>query len=221
MKIISLIRRRLVETVVFSSVLIGIFLLPSFAFADEKESEERLELAYRDSGRYSQEDADREDYPPPQVKDEVMETDEETGETRPKPSIASQILLYIPNRIFDVFDIVRVRARVGPGVAAGVRVTKYLQAYLGAYGAIYGGLPGPRLRTTPRSPIGLETNTGITLSVLDATIDGGFGPNYSPSEIGAGVQIGILGVDIGIDPVEILDLVAGILTLDIRDDDFK
>ncbi len=221
MKVIFLRRRRFVEAVVCLSVFIGIFLLPGLALADEQESEERLELAYRDSGKYSQEAADREDSPPPKSKDEVMDADEEMGEARPKPSIASQILLYIPNRIFDVFDIVRVRARVGPGVAAGVRVTKYLQAYLGAYGAIYGGLPGPRMRTTPRSPIGLETNTGITLSVLDATIDGGFGPNYSPSEIGAGVQIGILGVDIGIDPVEILDLFAGIFTLDIRDDDFK
>jgi hypothetical protein len=59
----------------------------------------------------------------------------------------------------------------------------------------------------------------VSASVLDATVDGGIGPDYSPTEVGAGVQLAILGFDIGIDPVEIADFATGILTIDLRDDD--
>lgn len=148
----------------------------------------------------------------------------DSGDDEPPPphgSIASKILLYIPNRIFDFLDIFRIRARVGPGFGASVRVTKYVATYLGAYATIYGGLPGPRMRKMPRSPIGFETYNGATLSVLDGTWDGGFGPDYSPSEIGVGIQLAVVGIDIGIDPVEIADFFAGILMFDIRDDDFE
>ena len=141
-------------------------------------------------------------------------------EARPEHSVAHKVLLYIPNRVVDFVDIFRLRVRVGPGVAVGARATKYVQAYFGSYGALYAGLPGARRRVMPRSPIGLETNTGITVSVLDATIDGGFGPEYSPTEIGAGVHLAVVGVDVGIDPWEIVDFVAGIFTLGVRDDDF-
>ncbi len=30
------------------------------------------------------------------------------------------IVLYIPNRVFDILDIIRLRLRVGPGISAGV-----------------------------------------------------------------------------------------------------
>ena len=128
-------------------------------------------------------------------------------------------LLYIPNRVLDLFDIVRLRVRVGPGIAVGARVTEVAQAYVGTYASVYAGLPGPRLRQTPKLPIGLESHNGASVSVVDATADGGIGPDYSPTEIGAGFQLAIIGIDIGIDPVEIVDFAAGILTIDLRDDD--
>ena len=129
-------------------------------------------------------------------------------------------LLYLPNRVLDLFDMFRVRARVGPGVAVGARLTKYVQAYVGTYASVYAGIPGPRLEPAPHSPIGFETYNGIALSVFDATADGGFGPDYSPTEIGAGVQLAILGVDLGFDPVELADFLSGWFGADIREDDF-
>jgi len=128
-------------------------------------------------------------------------------------------LLYIPDRVLDLLDIVRVRVRVGPGLAVGARATKYVQGYVGSYASVFAGLPGPRLRQTPKLPVGLESQTGATVSVVDATVDGGLGPDYSPSEFGLGVHLGIIGFDLGIDPVEIADLVVGLATIDIRDDD--
>jgi hypothetical protein len=127
--------------------------------------------------------------------------------------------LYVPNRVLDLLDIFRLRVRVGPGVAAGVRATEVASAYAGTYASVYAGLPGPRLRQTPKLPVGLESHNGVSASVFDATADGGIGPDYSSTEFGGGIQAGILGLDFGIDPVEIADFVVGIFTLDLREDD--
>jgi len=128
-------------------------------------------------------------------------------------------LLYIPNRVFDLLDIVRFRVRVGPGFAIGARATEPVSAYIVSYASAYAGLPGPRLRQTPVLPVGLESHNGASLSIVDATIDGGIGPGYSWSEIGVGTQLGIVGFDFGIDPVEIVDFMTGIITIDLRGDD--
>lgn len=128
-------------------------------------------------------------------------------------------LLYLPNRVLDLVDIFRLRVRVGPGFSVGVRATEIASAYLGSYASIYAGLPGPRQRTLPRLPVGLESHNGVSVSVADATVDGGLGPDYSPTEFGGGFQLAVAGVDFGIDPVEALDFIAGFMTIDLRDDD--
>ncbi len=152
------------------------------------------------------------------------ESDTETSNTETKDSDSGHsfvvgALLYIPNRVLDLLDIVRLRVRVGPGLAGGVRATKVAQAYLGTYATVYAGLPGPRLRQTPKSPVGLESHNGVSLSLFDATADGGIGPEYSSTEFGGGAQLGIIGFEFGIDPVEIADFATGLVTVDLRDDD--
>ena len=134
-------------------------------------------------------------------------------------SIFHKLLWYLPNRVFDILDIVRLRVRVGPGVAVGIRATKLAQVYVGSYASIYAGLPGPRLRPFPKLPAGIETNSGATVSVVDATVGAGLGPDYSPTEFGFGGQVALIGLDFGIDPYEIVDFAAGLLALDLRDDD--
>lgn len=150
---------------------------------------------------------------------DVDGTEKEIEEDQDGHSFIVGTLLYIPNRVLDIFDIFRLRIRVGPGVAIGARATKVAQGYAGTYASVYAGLPGPRLRSFPKSPIGLESNNGASLSVVDATVGGGIGPDYSPTEFGAGFQLAIIGVDFGIDPLEIVDFATGILTIDIREDD--
>lgn len=128
-------------------------------------------------------------------------------------------LLYLPSRVFDLFDILRLRARVGPGVALGVRATSALDVYLGTYISIFAGLPGPRNAPTIPLPLGLESHNGAELSLLDATADVGMSPDYSPTEFGLGFQLAIVGIDVGVDPLEILDFLLGFFTLDIQGDD--
>src|SRR5258708_7862594 len=68
---------------------------------------------------------------------------EPLADDAPHHSVLHKVLLYIPNRIVDFFDIFRVRVRLGPGVAASVRATKYASAFIGTYATTYVGLPGP------------------------------------------------------------------------------
>jgi hypothetical protein len=135
------------------------------------------------------------------------------------PGILHKIAFYVPNRILDVFDIVRLRARVGPGIAADVRATEAVSAFAGSYASVYVGLPGPRNRPTVKLPVGFESRSGLQVSLLDATESGGVGPDYGPAEFGAGVQAVFVGLDFGIDPLEILDLAAGVFFIDLRNDD--
>jgi hypothetical protein len=132
-----------------------------------------------------------------------------------------RLLLWIPNRLFDVLDVVRLRVRAGPGISASVRATEAADVALGGHATVFAGLPGPRgVRRIPW-PVGLETYAGLEVSLADlGTEDDRHGPRYAPLEAGLGAQLGLVGLDVGVDPFDAVDLVAGILFLDPRGDDF-
>ena len=143
---------------------------------------------------------------------------EEEKEEPSGKSFGHRVLFYIPNRIFDVFDLVRARVRVGPGLAVGARVTKYGDLYAGGYSTLFVGIHGPRLEPRIPWPIGLESRAGIeATAVADASTEG---PTYGYGEIGTGFQAAIVGIDVGIDAAEILDLVLGFFFIDLTGDDF-
>jgi len=131
--------------------------------------------------------------------------------------VLSGILFYIPNRVFDLLDIVRLRVRVGPGISAGVRATEPLSAYVGLHSTIFAGLPGPRGKTKIPWPIGVESRGGVQASLLDLTDSKTY---YDPLEVGLEAQAGIVGFNIGIGVMEIADFVLGFLLIDIQNDDF-
>ena len=147
----------------------------------------------------------------------VLEEDEPERERR---GIGRRLLFYIPNRIFDVFDIVRARVRIGPGIAIGARATDFLDAYIGTYATLFVGIHGPRGEPSIPWPIGFESKSGVEASVLDGTADGGVGPNYGKLEFGVSLQALLVGFDVGVDPLEILDLIAGLVTIDLTGDDY-
>ncbi len=128
-------------------------------------------------------------------------------------------LLYIPNRIFDVFDVVRARVRIGPGMGVSVRATDYVDVNLGGYAAMYVGLPGPRGEPRISLPIGAETWAGAEISVLEASTGDALGPDYGTYEFGAGFHAAFIGFDFGLDPTEIVDLLLGIALFDPNGDD--
>ncbi len=128
-------------------------------------------------------------------------------------------LFYVPNRIFDTLDVFRARVRVGPGIAVGARATEVADVFLGTYTTLYTGIPGPRGKPVPSLPIGFEANHGLEVSVADASTGLGFAPEYGLLEVGAGAQAVLVGFDLGVDPLELLDLLVGIVGLDIVGDD--
>ena len=146
-----------------------------------------------------------------QADEEVTPAATDIEPEKPSHSFGHKLLFYIPNRFLDVFDFVRLRVRVGPGFALGGRLTKPLSFFFGGYGSVYVGLPGPRLKPTVKLPVGIENYGGLSLSLLDATNEGLFAPNYSPTEIGYSIQLLIIGADVDVDPVEVIDLALGFL----------
>lgn len=138
---------------------------------------------------------------------------------RENRSAARVLLAYLPNRLFDLLDLVRLRARVGPGIAVRARATEQLDVGLGSYAALFAGLPGPRAEVEVPLPVGVETYSGVEL-IGDAEVSGGYPPEYSPTEIGVSAHLVAAGIDVGVDPVEVVDLVAGLVLLDLRGDDY-
>lgn len=143
-----------------------------------------------------------------------------TRERDHKHGPVHQVVLYIPNRALDLLDIVRLRARLGPGLAVSVRVTEAADLFGGAYIALYVGLPGPRGKPLPKLPIGIESRAGVEVSVLDFAADLPYvKPGYGKGEIGVGLHLLLVGVDVGVDALEIADLITGLFFVDLMGDD--
>lgn len=143
---------------------------------------------------------------------------EETTRTN-APGWGERILWYVPNRALDLLDVVRARVRFGPGGAVGFRMTDVGAFYAGTYRAVYVGLPGPRKGRLVRSPVGWEELDGIAILGVDATDRTLYGPDYGVTEFDLGAQAGLVGADIGVDPLEIADFFSGFLGFDLMRDD--
>lgn len=137
-----------------------------------------------------------------------------------RPGLGHTVLFYIPNRIFDVFDIVRARLRLGPGFGIGLQTTRLFGAHADWYTAFWLGLPGPRLEPALPIPFGTEAVMKASVTFLR---DWGLGTAgdrlYGYGEFEVEAQFIILGADVGVDPWEFVDLVLGLITLDPVGDD--
>ncbi|MBL8897657.1 MAG: hypothetical protein JNM84_08515 [Planctomycetes bacterium] len=157
--------------------------------------------------------------PAPRTQEPQEPQDEEVKE-KPKEGrgLLTGVLLYLPNRIFDVFDLARVRLRFGPGLSAGLRATRVLNLAIGAHETLFLGLPGPRGEAGIPWPLGIENFSGAEVSVVNGTRAGNV--FYGLAEIGGGGQLLLLGGEFGVEPWELVDLVVGLVTLDPVGDDF-
>ena len=131
------------------------------------------------------------------------------------------IVFYIPNRIFDLLDILRLRVRVGPGLSAGARATELADVFVGAHTTMYVGLRGSRGKKGGIPwPFGIENHRGLEVSVIDITNQDSCAPVVDPLELSFDVQAGIVGIYPALELYEVLDFVTGFIFLDIRGDDF-
>ncbi len=129
-------------------------------------------------------------------------------------SFARTALLYIPNRVVDLFDVFRADVGVGPAVGGVVRISQYGQAGIRtvAPASLRVGLFGRQL------PVKLESSNEF-----------GIGPAFvkskdrkvTPAEVGVGVDLFLVGAYLGISLDELLDFGVGIFGGDIKGDDIK
>lgn len=133
--------------------------------------------------------------------------------------LAWTIAAYLPNRLFDLCDVFRLRVRVGSGFAVGARVTRYLPIFAGDYQALWLGLPGPRGRARLPLPAGTEGQSGIDAGIAQLG-SGSNAPEYGAGEVGAGGMLYLVGMEVGVDVWELVDFAAGLATLDLAHDDF-
>lgn len=129
---------------------------------------------------------------------------------------------YLPNRVLDALDLVRLRVRVGPGKAFTLRAGNGLELFRGDYRTLFAGLPGPRRGKLPRLPVGLEARSAPESDSSDVPESELLwtDPGYGRAELALGFQLGVLGLELGVDPLQILDFGFGLIALDPLDDDW-
>ena len=125
-----------------------------------------------------------------------------------------EVLLWIPNRLADLLDVVKVDAGVGPALGGVVRVTKYGQVGARGFapGSLRVGLMGRR------APV-----------MFESSFEGGVGPAFLESgdrticegETGVSIDLLIVGGSIGLCWDEVIDLLGGIVLLDPEQDDLR
>ena len=137
----------------------------------------------------------------------------------PEKGILHKVVMYVPNRVLDLVDIFRLRLRAGPGLAVHAQATELLSFYAGSYKSVYAGLPGPRETAELRSFAGREDLRGLVLLGVDATDDTPHHPGFANTEFAVGAHLLLVGAEIGLDPVQLGDFLAGLIGLDPRGDD--
>lgn len=129
-----------------------------------------------------------------------------------KQSVAEKVLLYLPNRFLDLIDILKIDIGVGPSFGGVLRLTKYGQVGYRTFSpaSIRVGLRGREL------PVFMENESefGIGPAFVQSSKR-----NVGESEVGAGLDLLIVGAYLGIDFIEIADFVTGIFTVDLKGDD--
>jgi hypothetical protein len=141
----------------------------------------------------------------------------EPKETEKKEShgLVYAILMYIPNRVIDVFDVARVGVNVGPGIGVQVKATAPLQVTAMTRASL-----GVGLQSLRHSPAYAGSEAAANVSVVGADADAGLTWFQSPSDFRVELHPLIVGAHAAVDPVEILDFALGFVFIDIRNDDF-
>jgi len=140
---------------------------------------------------------------------------EETEEDKEEQSALSVALLYLPNRIFDLFDIARFGVNVGPGLGLEAEVTKYAKVVFATDTSV--GIGFQSLRHLPvclrsRAKIGLAFISTPNLNMLDW-----YTGDY---DLKVGLHLLLIGAHVAVDMGEIFDFFSGLVTFDPMEDDF-
>jgi hypothetical protein len=151
-----------------------------------------------------------------------------------------RLILYAPDRVFDLLDLVTFDVHFGPGVFADVHVTRRIQAAAGLRATMGVGAHDQRsIGLKNQSEAGVSVLTFGTQTVAGTTVGtsgvhtgaesmaGLHSPRNSIYQdfrdfwaIGVSVTAGLAGAEVDIHPLQLFDFIGGILLLDFARDDF-
>lgn len=126
---------------------------------------------------------------------------------------AAAVLLYIPNRLLDLLDVFRADVGAGPTTGGVVRLSRFVQAGMRSVApfSLRAGLRGRKV------PLFLESSSEFGISpAWVASKDRDVGD----FEVGAGLDLFVIGAYAGVDLGEAFDFVLGLVGVDVADDDF-
>ncbi|MEM7179690.1 MAG: hypothetical protein AAF518_02175 [Spirochaetota bacterium] len=157
-----------------------------------------------------------------------------------KAGILKRILMYIPDRFLDIFDLVDVWINIGPQFGVSAKATSVFQgeAFAGAYtGFGFGqnkmwGAKVEKRGSFAIGPLGITDHSSTTVGTGSFQVGEDYLYVHTPGKQlykeekdywSFGAQAGglFLGWEIQIHPMEILDLALGFLFIDLLDDDIS
>ena len=150
---------------------------------------------------------------------EPLATDEAAGEEPEKDDedeghgLLVTLLLYLPNRVIDLFDVVRFGVDVGPGIGLHLQATDALQAK-----AISSASVGVGLQTLRHLPVHVGTRSGVGAGPIEVSAEA-WDWHLSPGDFRVEFYVLLVGAHVAVEPFEIVDALAGFLFFDPQDDD--
>lgn len=125
-------------------------------------------------------------------------------------SLLDIVLYYVPNRVLDAIDIGRASVGIGSGFGFNVRATELAEIGYGQYSTTRFGMKG-RVMPVYDEKID-EAGIGF-LGWVNGCLQ------RDPSEVGADLHLGVIGVQAAVSLVEAVDFVAGFALIDLQSDD--
>jgi len=147
---------------------------------------------------------------------EAAEEEEEEAAEEDESSTLGVILLYIPNRIFDLFDVARFGVNVGPGFGLDVRATKWLKAQFISDTSV-----GVGLQTLRHLPFCVRSQAKLGLAFISTPGMNIFDWYTSDFDLRVELYVLIVGAHVAVEFGEIVDFIGGIFTWDPMHDDFR
>ncbi len=129
-------------------------------------------------------------------------------------STAAALLLYLPNRVLDLLDVVRFGVNVGPGLGVDVQATDALRAAIISYVSV--GIGYQTLRHLPIQ-VGPEASFGV--GPLGARGGAILPWHRSGWDVRIELYLLLIGAHVAIEPMEVVDFVTGIIGIDVAGDD--
>jgi hypothetical protein len=145
----------------------------------------------------------------------LQDADEEVEE-EDESSTLGIILLYIPNRIFDLFDVARFGVNVGPGFGLDLRATKYVKLQFISDTSV-----GVGLQTLRHLPLCVRSQAKLGLGFISTPGMNLIDWHYGDFDLRVELYILIVGAHVAVEMGEIVDFIGGIFTWDPMHDDFR